>query len=236
MKKEPWGHISSSVRRGAAVVAVGLISVSGPASAALVGVVSGVSNGPGSGGGTLASIIAAPSDALDNVVTNTGIQGFDEAQGVTTTVDHSIDGGGIIPAGTVVDSHMLFLNSESGDRIAQQNTLWTFDGEILGVMSDTGGLLEAASTFELGAPGTNYTVGPGAAPYDNRGIEEFGPDEYSILPSGKTLQVTLLVTTPGDWIRVVTAPSPIPLPGAAWLFASALGVFGYLGKKKQGRA
>lgn len=29
-----------------------------------------------------------------------------------------------------------------------------------------------------------------------------------------------------------TAVSPVPLPAAAWLFASVLGVFGYLGKRK----
>ena len=30
----------------------------------------------------------------------------------------------------------------------------------------------------------------------------------------------------------VTGPNPVPIPGAVWLFASALGVFGYIGKKR----
>jgi hypothetical protein len=30
----------------------------------------------------------------------------------------------------------------------------------------------------------------------------------------------------------IGSPSPVPIPPAAWLFASALGIFGYLGKRK----
>ena len=52
---------------------------------------------------------------------------------------------------------------------------WVFDGLILGIMSDRRGEMEAASSFELGAPGTNYTVrSPGsgpAAPFNARGLE-----------------------------------------------------------------
>jgi hypothetical protein len=35
-------------------------------------------------------------------------------EGFTTTVAHGIDGGGSIAAGTLVDSHMIFLNSQDG--------------------------------------------------------------------------------------------------------------------------
>ncbi len=64
-------------------------------------------------------------------------------------------------------------------------------------MSDTPGNLEAASTFELGAPSTNYL---GAA-FANRGFEAF--DNYTI--SGSQLRVSMGVNpAAGDWIRVIT--------------------------------
>ncbi|KKL67626.1 hypothetical protein LCGC14_2133090, partial [marine sediment metagenome] len=64
-----------------------------PAQAALIGAV-----GPNSTAGVGPSIISAPSDILDDCATNKGEQGFNEAQRVTTTIDHAVDGGGVIPA------------------------------------------------------------------------------------------------------------------------------------------
>jgi hypothetical protein len=178
-------------------------------------------SGPPSSAGTLAAIIPPPSDALDDIVTNTGMQGFDEAQNVLTTVAHAIDGGSI-PAGTLVDSHMIFLNSLGPTFISHENVIWTFDAPIIGVMSDFNGNFEAASTFELGNPLTNYTVtfpgsGP-AAPFADRGME--GQDAYLI--AGNQITFNLSVTEPGDWIRVITAAAA-PEPGT--LFLLAVGLF-----------
>ena len=50
-------------------------------------------SGPVSSMGTLPQIIAAPAHVLDDIVSNTGMQGFNEAQGVLTTVAHAVDGG-----------------------------------------------------------------------------------------------------------------------------------------------
>jgi hypothetical protein len=213
---------------------------SGPATAAITGVAGGLSFGTGSAGGTPASIIAAPPDVLNSAVTNTGMQGFNEAQGVTTTVAHGVDGGGTIAVGTRVDGHMIFLNSEGDARLGHLNTVWTFDGIILRVISGDDGLLESASSFERGAPGTNFATGPGAAPFPFRGLESFSGtgagDGYQIPGGGTQLRVSMLVSNPGDWIRVITSPSPVPVPGAAWLFASALGALGYLGRQRRATA
>ena len=169
-------------------------------------------SGPVSSMGTLPQIIAAPSDVLDDVVFNTGMQGFDEVQGVLTTVAHAYDSG-VIPTGTLVNSHMIFLNNPgpatSRDELTHISVTWTFANPILGVMSDSDGTLEANSSFELGNSATNYTVtfpGSGlAAPYLLRGLES-NPDGYVI--SGNQITVGMLVSQPGDWIRVVTIPEP----------------------------
>lgn len=193
------------------------------ANAAIVSV-----TGPNSSAGTAPAIIAAPPHALDDIVTNTGMQGFNEAQAVLTTVAHAHDTG-VIAAGTLVDSHMIFLNSQGSAGLSHRLVDWTFDGIILGVMSNQSGTLEAASTFELGNPLTNYTVtfpgsGP-SAPFPARGMES--NDSYLVLAGLKTIQVNMAVSEPGDWIRVVTA-NPVPLPAAIWLFGAALiGFIGY---------
>ena len=195
-----------------------------PAHATLIGV-----SGPNSSAGVAAAIIGAPSDALDDLVTNAGMEGFDEAQGVVTTVNHLVDGGGVIAAGTRVNSHMIFLNSQGTANLSHFGVTWTFDAPIIGVMSNGNGSLEAASTFELGAPGTNYTlVGPGtgpAAPFPARGLEGnngtgLGPGD-GYLVSGNTIRVSMNVTEPGDWIRVITTPEPqaLSLLGVGLLLA-----------------
>lgn len=204
------------------------------ASSALAALVS--VTGPLSSDGTAAAIIAAPTDILDDLVTNTGMQGFDERQNVLLTAPLSVDGG-TIAAGTRVDSHMIFLNSDGNGRLEHFGVTWTFARNILGVMSDSGGTLEAASTAFLGAPGTNYTVtGPAtgpAAPFGARGLEGnngtgLGSDGYFF--SGNVLTIGMEVTEPGDWVRVVTAP--IPVPAALPLLVGALGGLGLLRARK----
>jgi hypothetical protein len=190
-------------------------------------------SGPNSSRGSMAQIIAAPADALDDIAVNLGMQGFNEAQDVVTTSAWGIDGGGSIAAGTLVDSHMIFLNTATGSA-SHGGVTWTFAGVILGVMSDYNGNLESASTANLGAPGTNYTTtgsgtGP-AAPFPARGIEGnngtgLGTNDGYLILSPNQLRVSMFVGEPGDWIRVVTAAEPIPEPSTlALLGIGAVGL------------
>lgn len=146
-------------------------------------------------------IITAPPSVIDDApgAENTKQEAFNEAQSVVLPEDIEVDGGVIIPAGTTVDSHMIFLNTHYGYG-DDFGVVWTFDAPILGVMSDTDGLLEAATNEFLKAPGTVY---PGA--FAGRGLEldiEDQPDEYEV--NGNTITVGMHVGEPGDWIRVVT--------------------------------
>ena len=180
-------------------------------------------SGPASSAGTLAEIISAPEFVTNSNAFNTGLQGFDEQQGVVLMDPLSVDGG-VIAAGTRVDSHMIFLNKQNGvpGRLSHANVEWTFSGEILGIMIDVNGLDEMASTAVLGALGTTYDT------FNNRGLE--GNDLISF--AGVTLTTSFLVTQPGDWVRVITA-SEIPLPAGLPLFLAGMAGLGFVKRKKQ---
>ena len=170
-------------------------------------------------------IITAPEFALDDEVTNTQQEGFNERRGVLLTSALGVDGGTIGP-GIYVDSHMIFLNkAANAANISDLDVEWGFDGTILGVMSDTPGLLEGASPF-LGALGTTY---PGGAGFSLRGME--GADEYSGV-STSTLTVSMIVSQPGDWIRVVTL-STIPEPSTVILLGLGMLGLGVISRRRQ---
>lgn len=132
-------------------------------------------------------------------------QGFNEKQGVYVPGLLPVDGGAIAP-GVTIDSHMIFFN-QTGDGDLVSVATWTFSGEILGVMSDSPGSLEAFSSPFLGASGTS---GYPAGGYKYRGMES--DDFYTIL-TPTTLEVTMHIAQPGDWIRVITRSS-VPDSGA----------------------
>lgn len=194
-------------------------------------------SGPNSSDGIAASIISAPLDVRDDAAYNQAQQGFNEIQGYTLLSDLSVDGGNIA-AGTLVDSHMIFLNSGPGNdphHVWQFNVDWMFDGEILGVMSNYNGSLEINSSDFLGAVGTIYPD----MTFGARGIEtnpatcNMNTNDCYII-SGNTLSLSMNVTEPGDWIRVITASRDVPAPAPLALLA--LGLVGLAASRRKQHA
>lgn len=175
-----------------------------------------------------AQIIGAPTDITSNGAHNSVIQAFDEAADIVLGADLAVDGG-FIAAGKRIASHMIFLNSPNGEPVSAGFSglgliTFTFKMKILGVMSDSKGLLEIASSYVpgtlthfLGAEGTTYPLDW----FYSRGLER--TDRYAV--DGKTIGLRMGVTNQGDWVRVVTA-SPVPLPASVWALLLALAALG----------
>jgi hypothetical protein len=169
-------------------------------------------------------IIPAPSNVGNNGAGNNGNQhGFNEKQNYLLNGSLTADSSQQIAANQYINSHMIFLNrTDTSNNAVTATATWTFDGLILGVFSDQNGANLFATDF-LGAAGTTYPN----APFQNRGLESKTPnntlnlngDDYLI--NGATLSVTMRITQPGDWIRVVTA-APVPIPAAVWMLGTAL--------------
>jgi hypothetical protein len=196
-------------------------------------------SGPNSSAGASAAIISAPDDVNDDAAYNTAIQGFDEQQFYTLLADLDVDGG-TITAGTLVSSHMIFLNSgpdNSSTLISQglgsfdDGVEFTFDGAVLGIMSNSNGSREVSSSAFLGATGTIYPIANFAA----RGLEGdplsgYNDDWYAF--SGNAITLGMKVTEPGDWIRVITAAN---VSEGSTLALLSIGLLGFIARRRKAK-
>lgn len=156
---------------------------------------------------------------------------FNESQGVTLGAALTTDQG-TIAAGSIVDSHMVFLNRDDTNsgtaNLVDLDAEFTFSGRILGTMSDRNGAARMVPSDFLG----------GIFTYDNfnaRGLETTGTyaDTFQIGGANDTsLFAQFNVTQPGDWMRVVTVSS-VPLPAGALLMASGLAGFAAMRRRKK---
>jgi len=160
----------------------------------------------------------APPASVDigDTESDTEILAFDEKQNFVLTkaitVDISSAGTyadvgsltpGVIPLGTVVNSHFVHFDPLGDDAniVALTGSL-VVDGEILGII-----VLDAqldSSVSELGIPGTTYEVGNGGLEF----FEEF----VTVKPDLRTVEVKFSANFSVDQIRIISKPS-IPVGG-----------------------
>ena len=197
-----------------AALGAALSIAAAPASATIVG--GAVTGGSALGlGGVFVNLSipltgASPFNTVgaDNFNTN-NLYGFSESQNILLASALSMDIGGTIAAGTQIASHYIFF-----DPLNSQSMLGTvdFDSDVLGIITSTG-LLQASDV--LANTGVNY-LNPTL-----RGLEV--GDSVTISGTRQILFNTV-ASSPGDYVRVITAFSPgaVPEPASLALVGAAL--------------
>jgi hypothetical protein len=141
--------------------------------------------------------------------------GFNEDQNILLSAPLTVDvGTSPIPAGTTVASHYIFFDPGPSQHII--GTV-NFDSDVLGIITSTATL--AASDF-LAQTGVNY-LNPTA-----RGLE---PGDSVTISGPQQILFDTFASSPGDYVRVLTAFSPgggppptVPEPSSIVLLGSGL--------------
>jgi len=159
----------------------------------------------------LANPFGLPNSVGDDTFQSPNLFGFDEDQNILITSPLTPDVGSPIAAGTKVASHYVFFDPGPAQRVIG---MVTFDSTVLAIFTSTGAL---ASTDFLANTGVTY-LNPGL-----RGLEV--GDSVTISGTNQILFDTT-ASTPGDYVRVLTAFSPgaggAPEPGTLTLLGIGL--------------
>lgn len=154
----------------------------------------------------------------DNTVGNDTFQngnlyGFDEDQNIVLTALLSVDvvpSGNpfTLPVGTTVASHYVFFDPQSNT----MDGYVEFDSDVVAIITSTGNLLASDFLANTGVTYLNPTL---------RGLE---PAQDSVtIESARRIRFISVASSPGDYVRVLTAYSPgaVPEPGTMTLLGLA---------------
>lgn len=188
-------------------------------SAASAHIISAVNIGPAGDAVAVHFIPPAGTDITSNFLfpfqTNNIPEGiyFDEQQHFKLTAPLALDTGGVLAAGTIVNSDFIGFNENGNGN--NQNTLVTLSTHVLGVEFEDGGNL-GASDF-LGLPTLLYNTGCANCGYE--------PGETAV-PSGNTVTLNSNFSVPGDFARIISVGTTgVPEPATlAFLGAGLAGL------------
>lgn len=149
----------------------------------------------------------------DDTFQNGNLYGFDEDQNIVLTALLSVDvvppGDPLtLPIGTTVASHYIFFDPV-GNTI---DGYVDFDSDIVAIITSTNNLADSDFLANTGVNYLNPTL---------RGLEP-GQDSVTI-ESARRIRFIASASTPGDYVRVLTAYSPgaVPEPGTMTLLGLA---------------
>ncbi len=172
----------------------------------------------------LANPFGPPDSVGNDNFQSPNLFGFDEDQNIVIGSPLDVDvGTSPIPMGTIVASHYIFF--DPGPVLRVVGTV-NFDSDVLGVLTSTGRL---AATDFLANTGVNY-LSPA-----NRGLE--AGDSVTISGPSQILFDTT-ASSPGDYVRVLTAFSPdataaSPEPGSLALLGVGLAALSALVRRRE---
>jgi len=159
------------------------------------------------------------------------LYGFDEGQNILISTPLAVnilaDGSGSESGSgflnnVIVASHYIFFDP-AGSTSQEGRVL--FDSDILGVITSTANLLASDSLI------SNLVT------YLNPGLRGLETGDHANITGLRELSVDWRASTPGDYVRVLTAFSPgaseVPVPAAAFLFAPAL--LGFMGLRRKAK-
>ncbi|MCV2882556.1 VPLPA-CTERM sorting domain-containing protein [Actibacterium sp. XHP0104] len=150
---------------------------------------------------------------------------FDEKQNVLLGADLTLNIGSNALANTYVSSHYVFYDPRGSSGSRQMGYI-DFDGDIFGIATRTGTL--GASDF-LGSDTVTYLS------HNLRGLES-NDSIWIDANKANRLWVDWIASTPGDYIRVLTAGVPIaavPLPAGLPLLGAAIGALGLAARRRR---
>lgn len=199
-----------------ALCAASLLLQTSAAHAVIIG--GGVTGGSG---GTIAQEFSPAVGTIGNNNINQNIlYGFNELQNtaLSKTITTNI-GVSSIAAGTVVSSHYIFFDPAASTRVIGYAD---FDAPIIGIIT---------SSTKLGNSDFLNNTAVVYVNKNNRGLESV--DHLSIDSSNPNrILIDLTASSPGDYFRVITGPTPTPEPASMMLLALGLGGLGMLRRKQ----